>query len=157
MTGQLGVLRINKDKLFPPDSHSGYLAATRALTGWCWWDTTGYEQTFGDSGFTGFWKYPNYGTTKTSAEVHLLDVFYLLVRVVDHKTEVERFGQRQLRGLLLLPNGKKKGRFRRIGVFEGWDNWETGLLSELSRETDNLDSRFFKRKRGNGVYTISII
>jgi hypothetical protein len=157
MTGRLGVFRINKDKRSQPGSHSGNLADTKVLKVLGLWDTTEYEQTFGVSGITQLWIYTTYGTTKKPAEVHLLDVFYLLVRVIDHKTEVQGLGQYRLSGLLLLATGKKKGQFRRIGMFEVRGNWGTGLLSEFSCKTDILDPRFFKRKRGNGDYTVSIV
>jgi hypothetical protein len=159
MTGRLGVLRIGRDYRLQPGPHSGNLADTKFLTGRCFWDTTEYEQTYGGSGIKALWKYTTYGTTeKSQAETNLLDVFYLPVRFLDSKTKYKGIKPAVLSGLLLLPTGKKKGKFRRVGMFEvGGDLWMTGPVGKFTDQTDILDSRFFMKKRGNGDYTVSIV
>jgi len=156
ITGRLGVLKINKDDGFQPGSHSVKLTDTAYFSCTFWWDTTEYKQAFGEASLTQVRKYTTYGTTqKSQGQVDRLDIFYLPVRSTHRKGQEDTWTT--LSGLLLLPTGEKKGQFRRVGMLELIGYYAQGPIPECTRTTDILDSRFFKRKRGNGYYTVSIV
>ena len=165
ITGRLGVFRISKDKSNKPGSHTGNLVGSKKSVR-AYFDNTTYESTFGVSSMaipqdTDLWRYNTFGTTQRArAKLNPLDLFFLPVRVMDCDPDVSDYEQPMLTGLLLLPTGKKRGEFTRVGMYEisvFWlPNRDEGLKPFLGR-TDILDDRFYMKKHGNGDYTVTIV
>lgn len=161
LTGRLGVFRIDKEKLGNPVNGNGNLIRTQR-----WvvasWDTQELEAIFGKSGQnTVLWRYSTYGTGKgSSGSMNSLDVFYLPVRVMDADPDESDYELPMLTGLLLLPTGKQKGLYRRVGQFELSEQWLRGgkeSIEPLTESTSILDTRFFVSKHKHGQYTICIV
>jgi hypothetical protein len=117
-----------------------------------------YQEVFGISGDMEVWRYTTFGTSKRpQPEFDALDVFYLSVRVMGRDPYTIGSETPILRGLLILPTGKKNGQFRRVGMFEVCDHFKTLPLGDFTCATDISDSRFFKTRHENGGYTVSIV
>lgn len=125
------------------------------------WDTQEIEAMFGKSGErTSLWRYSTYGTGKGSyRSLNSLDVFYLPVRVMDADPSGNDYEAPMLTGLLLLPTGKQRGHFRRVGQFglsEQWTRHDERAIEPLTKPTGILDDCFFISKNKGGQYTIYI-
>jgi hypothetical protein len=161
LTGRLGVFRIEKEKLDTPVNGNGDLICTKRWV-MASWDTQELEDIFGRSGRqTHLWRYSTYGTGKgSSGNMNSLDVFYMPVRIMDADPDGSDYEQPMLTGLLLLPTGKQKGEYRRVGQFElskRWTRHDEESIEPLTETTRILDNRFLVSRRKHGQYTVCII
>ena len=161
LIGRLGVFRIDKENPDNPVDEIGNLVyPKRWIT--ASWDTQELEEMFGKSGrHTDLWRYSTYGTGQgSSGNMNSLDVFYMPVRIMNADPDESDYEQPMLTGLLLLPTGKQKGQYRRVGQFELSEHWlRSGeeSLEPLTETTRILDSRFFISRHKHGEYTIVVV
>jgi hypothetical protein len=118
LTGPLGVLRLEKEGIPSPspDDETIVQEQRRILV---YWDTKELEQGFGQSGERLVWRYSTYGSSSKGKHVpNALDVFYMPVRFMEFREEGWDCERPKLASLLLQPVGKKRGQYRRVGLFE---------------------------------------
>jgi hypothetical protein len=163
MIGRLGVLRINKDRLEDAGSGNGNIIHEKHWIN-IYWDTQELEATFGKT-YSGssVWRYSTYGTNRNVSEgLNPLDVFYLPVRIMDSDPDGSDYESPMLTGLLLLPTGKHKGEYRRVGQFElserslPYDQREESF-KPLTKPTGLMDGRFYLAKQKHGQYTFNVV
>lgn len=161
LTGCLGVFKIENEVPDDRKTESGTLDHTRRWVA-ASWDTQELEAKFGKSNqHTNLRRYLTYGIGKgSSRSSDSLDVFYVPLRLMDSDTEDTDMEEPMLTGLLLLPLGKQKGVYQRIGQFELSQQWLRAgdrSIEPLTESTNILDQRLFVSKQKYGKYTICII
>lgn len=169
LTGRLGVFRIDKENSSNPISRNGDIIPTKRWVH-ASWDTKEVQDIFAKPGHNtdlpGYevylWRYSSYRTGKRSNEdLDPLDVFYMPVRIMEADPNGYDYERPMLTGLLLLPTGKRKGEYRRVGQFELSEHdirSEDGESIESLTETTRIsDNRFFVSRRKNGEYTICVV
>lgn len=86
-----------------------------------------------------------------------LDVFYLPIRLMDENLGDGHGEMSVLKGLLLMPNDKKHGEYRRIGMFEVADVWKGNCVQTMRcNRTEIYSPKYFLSKRGTN-YTIAVV
>jgi hypothetical protein len=153
MTGRLLVLRINKD-MSPVSETSQSRLDVKEHEVSTFWDTSELVEQFGPPGTTNIWRYHEYGANAQA--MHRLDVFCMLVRIMDEEADSRDYEEPMLKGLLLLPTDQS-GEFRRVGLLELSENRLYDGLGPLNRSTDVKNSHYYLSKDGRSNYRICIV
>jgi hypothetical protein len=158
LTGPLGVLRLEKEGIPSPspDDETIVQEQRRILVHW---DTKELEQGFGQSGERLVWRYSTYGPSSKGKHVpNALDVFYMPVRYMEFCPEGSEFQWPTLAGLLLQPVGKKRGQYRRVGLFERSGINETNRsCATFWNKTKVLNPGYYTIEHRSGEYDITIV
>ena len=159
LTGPIGVLRLEKEGSQPPSSDDENIIHERrwVLTHW---DTKELEERYGPSQYTGAWRYSTYGSSNRIKHVsNCLDVFYMPFRTMDFCEDGDDWEWPKFAALLLLPTGKKRGQYRRVGQLEclsrqGERAWSG---SALKNKTKIQNPSFYVMEHKSGEYEITIV
>jgi hypothetical protein len=161
MTGPLGVLRMEKEGVQPPVPDDETIIHEKR---WVLphWDTKELKERFGGSKYAGAWRYSTYGSNgkvKHRPDCESLDVFYMPIRVMGYCEDGDDDEWPKLAALLLLPTGKKRGQYRRVGLLECLSRGDEKVWSgkALRNKTKILSPRYYVREDKPKDYEIEIV